>query len=274
MIIPAAAKLIPLSRRLPFFYLEHAVIKRVDNSIVVFDQDLAGYTAPSASMASLIIGPGCSITSEAAKEISKNGCSLIFSGESGLPILVKEHKYRSPLNKIRQYSIVTSKRDRLVAIKRLFLERSRFIDQMSLKIPQPSYDFAKSGEECMGIESGFMKKCYHLHSLTYGFKWSRKQDLNIKSPLKINYLNHLCYSTASVVIDHLGYDLDVGLLHGRSKGGGLVFDLADVFKPTYSLELSFKNLGASNKDLRKQFFDKMVNEDLLAKLVVALKKIL
>ena len=35
-----------------------------------------------------------------------------------------------------------------------------------------------------------------------------------------------------------GYIPDVGVIHSRTRGGGLVFDIADVFKPALALQQS------------------------------------
>ncbi len=57
--------LIPLSRRVPFYYVEYSKIRRKDNDIRVVKADMQGeYSIPVSGIGGLFLGPGTSITSE------------------------------------------------------------------------------------------------------------------------------------------------------------------------------------------------------------------
>ena len=76
--------LVPLSRRLSFFYVEYAKITKQLQSISIFRDDSKGgyFTLPPASMGALLIGPGTSITTEALRVLSTRGCLVGVTGGS------------------------------------------------------------------------------------------------------------------------------------------------------------------------------------------------
>ena len=275
MIIPSGLKATPLSLRLGIIYFEHTVICHDDNKIVAVNSNKRGAILPSLSLSAIVLGPGCSVTSDAMRELSLNDCLIFSSGEYGLPVVLSSLQYRSPQKKIKQYEMVLSHKGRISAIKKLFHHRQEFIEMSEVGcIEKPSFRYIRSAEEAMGIEAAFMKKCYHFMALKYNYSWNGKNRLGLSNPLKINYCNHLTYSSSMIVIEHLGYEPDVGVLHGRSKGGGLVFDIADIFKPVLSMELSFKNIGKSNHEIRKLYNEKCNEIGLIDRLVDIIKDIM
>ena len=76
-----------------------------------------------------------------------------------------------------------------------------------------------------------------------------------KDPL--TFLNFLSYSLADLTILHLGYDPNIGVLHGRTKGGGLSYDLADIVKPVIALSLSFQAIKEewSLTEIKKSIYE-------------------
>lgn len=275
MFIPKTKNIIPLSLRLGMYYVEHSIIRRDDNSVVCVNSENRMSILPSMSISALIMGPGSSITTEALKELSANGCLVYISGELGLPVILSSLRYRSPHNRITQYEMITNDKKRIVAIKKLYDLRSKYMKMMSgITVEIPIFKKVRTPEEALGVEAAFMKKMYRELSVHYNYSWSRKADLGISNPLKINYTNHLCYSTAAIVIEHLGLDPDIGVLHGRTQGGGLVFDVADIFKPYMSLDLAFNHIGASNKEIRKIYHERSLNISLIDELIKDLKCLL
>jgi hypothetical protein len=65
-----------------------------------------------------------------------------------------------------------------------------------------------------------------------------------KSDSNINILNSVFYSLITSIVYSLGYHPSIGFLHGHTRRGGLVFDIADIFKH----ELYLKNIDLLNSD--------------------------
>jgi CRISP-associated protein Cas1 len=268
---------IPLSRRHPFFYLEHCKIIRKDNDIrilTVKEKEDVEVTLPVANIGALILGPGCSITTEAAKISTTRGCLLCFSGGQSLPIFLVSNQHRSPLSRIRQHECVFDAEKRKKAANVLFERRGQFIKKYSeCKLyPFPKGDSSPTIETMMSEEAVWAKQSYRMLAKTHEVLWISKkiEDESRKNP--ITFLNFLSYSVADIVIHHLGYDPNIGILHGRTKGGGLCYDLADIIKPVLALVPSFKarQEEKSLKKIKSDFIAKTIEYDVISYLIKTL----
>ncbi len=238
--ISEKAKLVSLSRRYPMVYLEHAKLFRSQHDIKVLtnqNEYKGEISLPVASLASILLGPGCSVTTEAARIATSRGCLLFFVGGGGLPVFLVSTQHRSPLARTRQYEISFNEEKRLAAGKRLMRERKMVIAKWATyDLPKfPDFENASSISELLSLEGCWAKRTYARLSRQFELPWMGKriEDNNPNNP--IVFLNFLIYSLADICIIHLGLDPNIGILHGRTKGGGLCYDLADVFKPILAL---------------------------------------
>ena len=234
--------LIPLSRRVPFYYTEYSKIKRKHNDIRIFKADLKEeYSIPVSGIGGLFLGPGTSITSESMRIISSRGCLIGVMGGNSAPLYLCSTQHRSPLPRIRQHSVVSNESKKLYAANILFKRRKKFINKFAfLNLPVfPSYEEGDTINTLLSKEGAWAREAYKFLSLQYGIPYTAKGKpfRGKKDPL--TFLNFLSYSMADLAILHLGYDPNIGVLHGRTKGGGLSYDLADVVKPVVALNLSF-----------------------------------
>ena len=84
--------LIPLSRRVPFYYTEYSKIKRKNNDIRILKADLKEeFSLPICSIGGLFLGPGTSITSESMRIISSRGCLIGVMGGSASPLYLGKY---------------------------------------------------------------------------------------------------------------------------------------------------------------------------------------
>lgn len=277
--------LVPLSRRLPFFYIERSKIVRDKNEIRAYaasaDSGLQATTIPVASIGALILGNGVNITSEAARIIVSRGCMILVSGGHGVPIYLASSQHRSPLPKIRQMNITMCRSKRLMAAKSMFLARRQFVERhCPPHVPRfPTVADEKSLERLLSVEAHWAKKAYSKVAKHYDIPWEGKKAVNDAGKHPIIFLNHLSYSLADIAIIHLGYDPNIGITHGRTKGGGLCYDVADIVKPLLALDASFyalkENLSLSEMKGRfmKTVFDLDILDDATKALQKAFKKV-
>ena len=98
--------LIPLSRRVPFFYIEKSMLVK-KHELFCRAYRVAGKivyeSIPIATISAIVCGPGTSITNEAMRLASLRGCIVFFSGGYGVPVFAKSSFARSSKNKINQY---------------------------------------------------------------------------------------------------------------------------------------------------------------------------
>lgn len=69
-----------MSERLPYLYVEHAIIEQCDSSVQIL-QGKDRIPLPVAALGCLVLGPGCSITHRAIEAMCDSGCLLVWSGE-------------------------------------------------------------------------------------------------------------------------------------------------------------------------------------------------
>lgn len=272
--------LIPLSRRHPLFYVEHCKIVRKDNDVRIitqkFDEEMS-HSLPVGNIGALLIGPGFSITTEAARIITSRGCLLSFTGGGLVPLFLISSQHRSPISRIRQYKISFNDESRLIAGKILFDRRRALIEKFKeFELPDfPDVSNILSIEQLNLTEAAWAKRAYRKLAKDFDIPWTNKdnEDKNHKNP--ITFLNFLSYSIADIAIYHLGYDPNIGILHGRTKGGGLAYDLADIIKPIVALVPSFVARYKSLKlaQIKSNFISDIIHYDLIDYLIKTLEMI-
>lgn len=270
--------LIPLSRRVPFYYTEYSRIKRKDNDIRILKADLKQeYSIPVCGIGGLFLGPGTSITSESMRIISSRGCLIGVMGGNSAPLYLCSTQHRSPLPRIRQHKIIFDEAYRLNAAKILFQRRKQFINKFSPVILPlfPDYKEGDTINTLLSKEGAWARESYKSLSVQHDIPLVKrgKGFRGKKDP--ITFLNFLSYSIADLAILHLGYDPDIGILHGRTKGGGLSYDLADVVKPVIALVLSFQAIKEnwSLTEIKNNFMKLVLEIDALNYLLKTLNKI-
>ena len=270
--------LLPLSRRVPFYYTEYSRIKRKNNDIMILKAGLnQEYSIPACGIGGLFLGPGTSITSESMRIISSRGCLIGVMGGNAAPLYLCSTQHRSPLPRIRQHNVIFNESKRLIAAKILFERRALFIKKFSpVTLPLfPSCSEKDTINTLLSKEGAWARESYKSLAAQYEVPFIKrgKPFRGKKDPL--TFLNFLSYSLADLTILHLGYDPNIGALHGRTKGGGLSYDLADVVKPVIALTLSFQALKEewSLKEIKNQFMKLVLEIDALNYLLKTLNEI-
>lgn len=270
--------LIPLSRRVPFYYTEYSKIKRKNNDIRILKADLKEeYSVPVCGIGGLFLGPGTSITSESMRIISSRGCLIGIMGGNASPLYLCSTQHRSPLPRIRQHKIVFDELKRINAGKILFKRRALFIKKFSpVILPQfPSCTEKDTINTLLSKEGAWAREAYKSLAVQHDIPFVKrgKPFRGKKDPL--TFLNFLSYSLADLTILHLGYDPNIGVLHGRTKGGGLSYDLADVVKPVIALSLSFQAIKEewSLTEMKHQFMKLVLEIDVLNYLLKTLNEV-
>ncbi len=83
--MPSNLQLLPkFKEKLSYLYIEHAVIEKVSQSIVIFnktDAETSVTQVPVCDLALLMLGPGTKISHAAIDVISRNNCLILWTGE-------------------------------------------------------------------------------------------------------------------------------------------------------------------------------------------------
>lgn len=238
----------PLSARHSLLYIERTKVVKKGHALMLLSKSDAGrsaYEIPTAGLGGLLLGPGCSLTTEASKLLSSRECIYGFCSGGGLPLWSVSTHYRSPKQKIRQFESSCNDNSRIRLGRQLLLARKMFIVKYGSDYGFPELDVpeerdVRSIRDLLLIEAEWSKRVYRGKSKEFGIDL-RQRAVRDATPLSL--LNFFLYSLSSLTINYLGYDQNLGILHGQRRGGGLVFDLADVYKPVVTLVTAF--VGAS-----------------------------
>lgn len=221
----------------PFLYLEHCFLKKKDSNLVSVDIYGHEEIIPVALVLSLFMGPGTSITHDAARVCAENDCYIsIVNGGTNVHSIWHSGRWHSPEKIVKQVKVFSSPSRKLFAAKKIL--KRKLINSHQEQIAN-HLKHATSLEELMGIEAAAAKSQYRLLAENEGFSFKRDhssiEGVNGKISLLCNVLYH--YMTIACVV--YGVDPSLGFLHGSTRRGGLSFDLADVFKHELVLVPSF-----------------------------------
>lgn len=268
------------SKRSCLYVLERARVYCRDGRVEYFSdegREAAGFNIPVANTCFLLLGPGSSITQEAVRLLRQEGVCIGFCGSGGTPLLSAQDpypdmllpadEYRDPGHLVRWVEVWRDDARRLKAAKSLFRLRLEQIEhcwpRLSLEGPMPdaperamdrastNAERASSTAELLGIEGVLTKELYVTAAKITGQIDFERVHGGAQGDFGPNRLldhgNYLAYGMASVVLWTLGIPASMALVHGKTRRGGLVFDLADVIKDACVLPVAF-NVAARVRD--------------------------
>lgn len=249
--------------------LERARI-RVEGARVVYDQvegDLARtFNIPFANLAVLFLGQGTSLTQSAARLLSEEGVYVAFTGTDGVPLHYGSlTNYQVTKYMHQMYRVSTDHERSFNAAKAALARRADLIMEISGKVRTSigvTVDESALSEACdmvhtmlsrveepaniLSLEGGFTKKLYSLYAHNIaepgftrvhgaGNRTSRAGIANSR----LDQGNYLAYGIAGAALWSLGIPASLSFFHGKTRAGGLVFDIADIFKDAIVLPCAF-----------------------------------
>jgi CRISPR-associated protein Cas1 len=246
----------------------------VDGDRVVYhaadDERRREFNIPHVNLAVLFLGQGTSITQEAARLLAEEGVHVAFTGTGGTPLhlgsLTTYHATRHfremlPIYLDPDRSLAAAK---AVMTARITCMRETGVKQtrkwMRVRDADPILRICGSFERILpevgsiqvllGHEGQFTKACYAefarlagLSGKDGGFRRDAgaggKRDPAALVNRLIDHGNYLCYGMAGAALWALGIPPHLAVFHGKTRAGGLVFDLADSFKDAFVLPAAF-----------------------------------
>lgn len=271
-------------------FLERARIHIKDGRLVadVSDEELQGrVNIPIKNIQALVLGNGTSLSQAAAKCLNQEGVTVVFAGAMGQPVFYAPVTGYKPTQYARQFIQSWFEADgRLNLSKRLFQRRVDFTKRSVKKMPVPGLQqeplfsrldafLAKSTEaqgidEMLGLEGQVVRQAmYGIFNAVYhpNRNFVRNHDrgtsedvdssgFSKKANELLNHGNALAYALASGVLYELGIPPSFPLLHGLTRNGGLIFDVADIIKDGAVIPWAFE--GASKPGQRlKSLMDQL-----------------
>lgn len=255
-----------VSRRKKFLILNNSSIDYKTGSFLSNGQKI-----DMADCAVLILKSSCSITGSAINTLSCMGTQVQFCSDLDLTAIIPNQR-RKPILKLKQYDLVSKLKKRERAIRILFKERNKTLTEIgynkSIKIS--SY---KENTKIMLEEAKWAKRFYMDIYKTHGKKWMGKNN-QCQYFKNAHLMYKWLYAVISNIITGMGMDQDLALLHGNHTPGGLIYDLADIFKPIYLSAALIESEGKTYNEIKEIFWNSTRRFQVRKRLVKILKEIL
>lgn len=251
-----------LSKRANIIYLERAKVLQKDDRVLyltVGNGDLEQYfNIPEKNTALLLLGQGTSITSSAARKLADSNVMVGFCGTGGAPLfstvdpvfLSGQSEYR-PTEYMQAWArLWFNDQARLDAAKEFFRVRldwtvqawgvNQDLIKQGIAVPERAHavflsriSSATSTTELLSAEGEWARNLYQVLALGFGLDFKREEGegkQGTKSELINSLLDHgnyIAYGFSAVILQGLGISFAMPILHGKTRRGGLVFDVAD-----------------------------------------------
>jgi CRISPR-associated protein Cas1 len=277
-LFPSDLKSILHSKRANLYYLEHCRVL-VNGGRVEYVTDEGKHSLywniPIGNTTSVLLGTGTSITQAAMRDLSKAGVMVGFCGGGGTPLFSANEKdveiaWFSPQSEYRPTEYLQAwvrfwfdDGLRLAAAKafqRARLERvaqhwcgnrvlldAGFVMTKELLFPAleasgASLETAPDNMALLTEEARLTKRLFKFASnaVDYGdFVRAKQGGGSDPANRFLDHGNYLAYGLGATATWVLGLPHGLAILHGKTRRGGLVFDVADLIKDAVVLPQAF-----------------------------------
>ncbi|PSV15973.1 subtype I-F CRISPR-associated endonuclease Cas1 [Photobacterium kishitanii] len=275
---PSELKTIIHSKRANLYYLQHCrVLVKGGRVEYVTDEGKQSlyWNIPIANTTAIMLGTGTSVTQSAMRELAKAGVLVGFCGGGGTPLfsasevepsvnwLTPQSEYR-PTEYLQLWvsfwfddskrldAAILFQRIRLKQIHKIWLSPSlqrenqfpiepdsleRILAAFENKLEQ-----CKNSTDLLLLEATMTKALYKLavNAVKYGeFTRSSRGDSTDIANQFLDHGNYLAYGLGATACWVMGLPHGLAVLHGKTRRGGLVFDIADLIKDAIVLPNAF-----------------------------------
>ena len=250
-----------ISDRITFLYLEHSIVHRDGNAITVRDERGVVHV-PAATIASVMLGPGTTISHQAMMLLADSGASTVWMGEHG----VRYYAHGRPLARTSrlleaQSALVTNQSSRLRVARAMYAMRFPGEDVSVLTMQQ-----------LRGREGARVRAAYREVARDYGVEWKSRNykpddfeagdDLN----MALSAATACLYGVVHAVVVALGCSPALGFVHtGHDRS--FVYDVADLYKVEIAVPAAFRVVASESVDIgadvRRAMRDAMYDAHLM-----------
>ncbi|WP_338849659.1 type I-F CRISPR-associated endonuclease Cas1f [Massilia sp. W12] len=293
---PSDLKSILHSKRANLYYLEHCRVL-VNGGRVEYVTDEGSrslyWNIPIANTSFILLGTGCSVSQPAMREFARAGVMVGFCGGGGTPLIAGSEweqavEWISPQSEYRPTEFLQhwcsfwyQDAARLDAAKHFQTVRAAQIRQHWLRLKHSRddklaldeaqlesilQDFsadlpgAASQTDILNLEARLTKQLYKTMAQlsAYGEFTRGKRGSGVDPANRfLDHGNYLAYGLAASATWVLGLPHGLAILHGKTRRGGLVFDVADLIKDALILPQAF--LAAAAGDDESAFRQRCIN---------------
>lgn len=218
----------------PFIYLERGRLEIDDSSVKWIDSDANIVPIPVATINTLLLGPGTSVTHDAIKTATATNCSISWVGEDSLLFYAAGFLPTADTRNLKKQMLLAASEESALKVARMMFAK-RF----------PDADLEdKTLKSMMGMEGNRVKALYQQKAEQYGVGWRGRQFTPGKFSLSdltnqiMTASNAALYGILCSAIHSMGYSPHIGFIHSGSPLP-FVYDMADLYKEHLCIDLAF-----------------------------------
>ncbi len=284
------------SKRANIYYLEKCRIMQKEGRVLYLTEEKDEnqyWNIPIANTICLLLGTGTSITQAAMRMLAQAGVVIGFCGGGGTPLLMaNEIEWLTPQSEYRPTQYMQGwmqfwfdEKKRLYAAKQFQLARIEYLKnqwiksrdlaaegfnyndlQQELLICETKIKNAHEVNKLMQVEAELTKQLYRYAAsrTSYG-KFSREREATDKANTFLNHGNYLAYGLGATTLWVLGIPHGFAVMHGKTRRGALVFDVADLIKDAIILPWAFicAKENVTEQEFRQQCLQAFVDNNAL-----------
>lgn len=305
---PSDLKSILHSKRANLYYLEHCRVLQKDGRVLYLTEkkkENLYWNIPIANTTAILLGTGTSITQAAVRMLASAGVLIGFCGGGGTPLLVaNEIEWLTPQNEYRPTEYMQSwmsfwfdEQKRLKAAKLFQKFRLEYLQNVwsndrdlnnegfniddygihkAFTSFQGKIDQATNVTDLLLTEAQLTKNLYKIAArFTQNKDFVRNHENQDDANAFLNHGNYLAYGLAATTLWVLGIPHGFAVLHGKTRRGALVFDVADLVKDSLILPWAFicAKEQAKEQEFRQQCLQKITQHRALDFMFDCVKKI-
>ena len=286
------------SKRANIYYLEKCRVMQKDGRVLYLTEEKVEkqyWNIPIANTTCILLGTGTSITQAAVRMLASAGVLIGFSGSGGTPLLAaNEVEWLSPQSEYRPTEYIQGwmqfwfdDQKRFAAAQQVQRLRIQFMQTVwssdrdlkseGFNLEDPDIqkaldrflgkiDDSKNLTELLLTEAQLTKTLYKIAAnRTKQTDFVRQHDSVDDANAFLNHGNYLAYGLAATTLWVLGIPHGFAVLHGKTRRGALVFDVADLIKDTLILPWAFicAKEGATEQEFRQQCLQNFTNHKAL-----------
>ena len=247
----------------PFLYLERGRLEIDDSSVKWIDADCNVVPIPVATINTLLLGPGTSVTHEAIKTATSANCSISWVGEDSLLFYAAGFLPTADTRNLKLQMTLASDDDSSLKVARAMFAK---------RFPDADLE-GKTLNSMMGMEGNRVRALYQQKAEEYGVGWKGRQFTPGKFQVSdltnqvLTSTNAALYGILCSVVHAMGYSPHIGFIHSGSPLP-FVYDLADLYKEQLCIDLAFSlsREMAGRYDKHKvsdEFRKRVISMDLL-----------
>lgn len=269
---PGVSALPRLRDRLSFLYVERCVVHR-DQNALTFTDEFGVVHVPVTAIASIMLGPGTTVSHRAVSMIGESGGTVLWTGENGVRMYASGRGLNRSNRLLRlQAERSTNPRQRLAVARQMY----------ELRFPGEDVS-ALTMQQLRGREGARVRSTYRENAAVFKVPWKKREysrDSFEDSDLvnqALSSANACLYGIVHSSVVGIGLSPGLGFVH-ENHDLSFVHDIADLYKAEVTIPAAFETVASQSQEVsdavRRKVRDRAFEAKILQRSVADIQSLL